>query len=87
MLLLAPQSGEKTRAKLQHLGGELRNLTVAGVEDVMAQARITGRQISAGVHQQAEDLQQRGQAIRDEQKDRVDIIVEAGKKVAKGSGG
>jgi hypothetical protein len=49
----------------------MRDQTVAGVEDVMAQARTTGRQISAGVHKQAEDLQQRGQAMLDEQKERV----------------
>ncbi len=45
-LLLAPQSGKKTRAKLQQASVELRDQTVAGVEDVMAQARATGRQIS-----------------------------------------
>jgi gas vesicle protein len=84
-LLLAPQSGKKTRSKLRHAGEELRDQTVSSVEDVMAQARATGRHISAEVHKQAEDIQERGQAILDEQKERVATIVQAGKKVAKGS--
>lgn len=84
-LLMAPQSGKKTRARLQEASLELRDQTVAGVEDAMDQARTTSRQISAGMHKQAEDLQQRGQALFDEQKERVAVIVEAGKKVAKGS--
>ena len=84
-LLLAPQSGKRTRAKIQHAGLELRDQTVAGVEDALEQARATGRHISAGVHKQTEDLQQRGQALLDEQKERVATIVEAGKKFAKGS--
>jgi gas vesicle protein len=85
-LLLAPQSGKKTRYKIQHASLELRDQAVSSVEDVMAQARASGRHISAGVHKQAAELQERGQAIVDEQKERVATIVKAGKKVAKGSG-
>ena len=84
-LLMAPQSGQKTRSKIQHASIELRDQAVSGVEDVMAQARASGRQISAGVHKQAAELQERGQALVDEQKERVATLVEAGKKVAKGS--
>ena len=84
-LLMAPQSGKKTRSKIQHAGLELRDQAVSGVEDVMAQARASSRHISAGMHKQAAELQERGQAIVDEQKERVATLVEAGKKVAKGS--
>src|SRR5688572_22268343 len=80
-LLLAPQSGKKTRYKIQHASLELRDQAVSSVEDVMAQARASGRHISAGVHKQAAELQERGQAIVDEQKERVATIVKAGKKV------
>ena len=85
-LLLTPQSGKKTRAKIQRASMDMRDQTVAGVEDVMAQARATGRQISADVHQQVDDLQQRGQAMVDEQKARVASMVEAWKEPANGSG-
>ncbi|MEP7358041.1 MAG: YtxH domain-containing protein [Anaerolineales bacterium] len=84
-LLLAPQSGKKTRSKIRHAGLELRDQAVSGVEDVMDQARASGRHLSAGMHKQAAELQERGQAIVDEQKERVATLVEAGKKVAKGS--
>jgi gas vesicle protein len=52
--MLAPQSGKKTRAKLQRQSHELREQTAETVEDAMAQARTKGRQIRAGVHKQAE---------------------------------
>lgn len=84
-LLLAPQSGQKTRLKIRHAGLELRDQAVSGVEDVMDQARASGRQLTAGMHKQAADLQERGQAIVDEQKERLATRVEAVKKVAKGS--
>jgi gas vesicle protein len=87
MLLLAPQSGKKTRAKLQHATVELRDQTVAGIEDVVAQTRAKAGQITAGVREKAGDLQQRGQDLLDEQKERWSPVVEAGKKAAKGSGG
>src|SRR5205085_10365862 len=82
-LLLAPQSGARTRRKIQHAGLELRDQAMSGVEDVMDQARATGRHISAGVHKQAAGLQERGQAIVDEQKERVTALVEAAQKAAK----
>jgi gas vesicle protein len=39
MLLLAPQSGKRTRAKIQQKSIELREQTAEAVEDVVAQAR------------------------------------------------
>ena len=49
MLLLAPQSGKKTRAKLQRQSHELREQTAETVEDAMAQARDKARQITQDV--------------------------------------
>lgn len=63
MLLLAPQSGKRTRAKLQKQSHELRKQTAETVEDTLAQARGTARQITHDVRKQAEELEQRGQAI------------------------
>ena len=84
-LLLAPQSGKRTRRQIQHAGLELRDQAVSSVEDVMDQARASTGRISASVHEQAAELQERGQAMVDEQKERVATMVEAGKKLAKGS--
>ena len=83
MLLLAPQSGKRTRAKLQRQSHELREQTAETVEDAVAQARVKARQITADVHEQAEALQQRGQDMLDEQKKRLSTVVKAGKSVTR----
>jgi len=70
MLLLAPQSGKRTRAKLQRQGRELREQTADTVEDAVAQAHDTARQITHDVRKQAEDLEQRGHAIISEHRGR-----------------
>lgn len=71
MLLLAPQSGKKTRASIQHKGIEVRKQMLKGVEDTTAQVRTKARQITHDVQEQAEDLQQRGQDALDEQRDNL----------------
>ena len=63
MLLLAPQSGKKTLAKLQRQSRNLRKQTVETVEDAVTQAGATARQITKDVRKQAEDLEKRGQAV------------------------
>ena len=85
MLLLAPQSGKRTRAQIQLKSMELREQTTEAVEDAMAQARTKGRQIRADVREQAEALQQHGQAVLDEQKEHWSALVEAGKTAVQGS--
>jgi gas vesicle protein len=92
MLLLAPQSGKRTRAQIQHKGVELRDQATESIEDAMDQARATGRHISAGVHKQAdkiqqkaEKIQQRGQDMLDDQKERWSPVVEAGQKAVQGT--
>jgi gas vesicle protein len=92
MLLLAPQSGKRTRAQIRHKSLELRDQATDSIDDAMTQARTTGRQISANVQKQAdkiqqkaEKLQQRGQDMLDEQKERWAPVVEAGQKAVNGS--
>lgn len=63
MLLLAPESGKKTRAKLQRQSHKLRGQTAETVDDAVAQARGTAHQITHDVRKQAEKLEQRGQAM------------------------
>jgi gas vesicle protein len=60
MLLLAPQSGKRTRAKLQRQSHELREQTAETLGDAMDQARGTARQITQDVRKQAEELRRSG---------------------------
>lgn len=71
MLLQAPQSGKKTRAQLRKKSIEMRDQTVKAVEGAVAQTRDRARQISDDVHEQAGELQQRGQDLVDEQRDHL----------------
>jgi gas vesicle protein len=85
MLLLAPQSGKRTRAQIQLKSMELREQTTEAVEDAMVQARTKGRQIRADVREKADELQQRGQDVLDEQKEHWSALVKAGKTAVQGS--
>ena len=79
MLLLAPQSGEKTLAKLQHDGGELRDQVTETLQDAVKEARGTAQRITARVQEQAKELRQRGQDLLDEQTEVVAKAIEARK--------
>ena len=92
MLLLAPQSGKRTRAQIRHQGLELRDQATETIDDALTQARTTGHQISATVQKQAEKVQkqaekvqQRGQDLIDGQKERWSPVVAAGQKAVNGS--
>ena len=80
MLLLAPQSGKRTRANIQRQSQELRDQATVAIEDAMDQARDQARKITADVQNRAEALQQRGQEMFDGQKERLFTAVETGKK-------
>jgi gas vesicle protein len=67
-LLMAPQSGEETRAIIKEKSIELRDRAVETAEE--AQKR-------------AEELQMRGKQIYEEQVQRVQAAVDAGKKAVK----
>ena len=82
MLLLAPQSGKETRDQIRQQGIELRDQTVKTVEDAVAQARGKAHQIADDVHEQAGELQQRGQDMLDEQRGHLSkTLKDAGKAV------
>jgi len=53
MLFLAPQSGKKSRAKMQQLSHELREQTAEAVDDALAQVRVKAGQITHDVREQA----------------------------------
>src|SRR5512138_1321547 len=80
MLLLAPQSGQKTRDQIQNKGIELCDQATETVEDAMMQVRRTAQQLTDDVHEKAEELQQRGQDMFNEQRERLSTFVERGNK-------
>ena len=79
MLLLAPQSGKKTRDQIQHEGVELRERVTETVGDTVAQGRGRARRIMDDVTRQAKELKRRGQEMLDEQKEVVSQAVESEK--------
>jgi gas vesicle protein len=92
MLLLAPQSGKRTRAQIRHQGQELRDQATETIDDAVTTARTTGHQISVKVQKQAEKvqkqaekIQQRGQDLIDGQMERWSPVVEAGQKAGNGA--
>jgi gas vesicle protein len=85
MLLLAPQSGKKTRKQIRRKGEDLRHLTAESIEDSMNQMRTKAHQLSTSIHEQAEGLQQHGQDVIDQQKERWIPVVDAGKTAVNGS--
>ncbi len=56
MLLLAPQSGKKTRGQIREQSIELRDQTVKSVEGAVAQARGEARQIADDVREKVGEL-------------------------------
>lgn len=88
MLMLAPQSGKKTRAKLLHKGIELRDQATDAVgtaEDALAHARTKARRFKAGAQKQAHALQHQGQVVLAEQKEHWSALVDAGKAAVQGA--
>ena len=84
MLLLAPQSGKKTRTKLLRQGRDLREQAVEAVEDKLEQAHDEVDQIAHDARKQAEQLEQRGKTMFDTQMDNVSTMVAAGKNAVSG---
>lgn len=83
-LLAAPQSGKKTRALIRHKTVELRDQAVETVDEAREQAehavsraRVQGQRVTRRVGATAREWQHRGQAILEEQKDRLESTLEA----------
>jgi gas vesicle protein len=70
-LLLAPQSGEETRAIIKEKGIELKDKAAETAEDV--RVRTT---------EAAHKVQERGKQLYEEQKERVVKAIDAGKQAA-----
>lgn len=79
MLLVAPQSGKKTRKQLRRKGQKARKQTAKTVKHKVEQVQDKANQVSTSIHEQVEDVQERAQDVIDDQKDRWGPAVEAGK--------
>jgi gas vesicle protein len=84
MLLVAPQSGKKTRKQIRRKGRDLRNQTSDTIEEGVDRVREKAHDVTTRIHEQAGDLQQRGQDVVDGQKERWEPVVEAGKTAVQG---
>jgi gas vesicle protein len=84
MLLLAPQSGKKTRKQIRRKSRDLRNQTSDTIEDGVDRVREKAQQVTTSIHEQAEDLQQHGQDVVEGQRERWEPVVEAGKTAVQG---
>ncbi len=80
MLLLAPQSGKRTRIQIQEKGIELRDRATGIVEDAMAQMRLKGNKLGRDGRRKANELLHQGQGLVAEQLEHVTDAVKAGKK-------
>jgi gas vesicle protein len=79
MLLLAPQSGKRTRAQIQQRGTELKDQATDAVDEAVLQTRHQVRRIRAGTRRNMGRLQHRARLVLEEQTARVADVVEAGK--------
>ena len=79
MLLMAPQSGKKTRKQIRRKARKVRKQTIRKIEHEAEQVRDKSHQFTTGIQLRAEDLQQRGQDMVDEQRQRWEPVMDAGK--------
>lgn len=80
MLLLAPQSGKKTRMQIQKKSIELREQASDMLEDTMAQVNSEGKKLNKEGRHKAKELMLQGQALITEQLEHVSDAVKSGKK-------
>jgi gas vesicle protein len=79
MLLLAPQSGKRTRAQIQQKTIQLRDRTTKSVKKAVAQVRTETNKITTDVREKADELKQLGQDKLVKQLDRVSAALDSGK--------
>jgi len=85
MLLLAPQSGKRTRIQIQEIGIELRDRATGVREETEAQVRLDGNKIARDGRRKANELLHQGQELVAEQVEYVTDAVKAGKKAIQSS--
>lgn len=79
MLLLAPQSGQKTRKLIEDKGIELRGLAVQLVDDTASQIRSKSNELMTSGRNNFKVLKHQSQELAMEQLDNVSAALKAGK--------
>ncbi|MBN1263918.1 MAG: YtxH domain-containing protein [Anaerolineales bacterium] len=79
MLLLAPQSGKKTRSRIQQTGIQMRERTSEIMDNTLAKVRFEVQKITESVWEKAGQLKQLGKDMLVEQMDRVSFALGAKK--------
>ena len=79
-LLLAPRSGDETRAEIRDKAIELRDHATETVKDTVSQAKSKMDDVKGSVREKVEGLKQRGKYTINRQLDRVSDAAETGKK-------
>lgn len=85
MLLLAPQSGQKTRKLIEDKSIELRDMTTDLVEDTVSQVRSKANKFMATGRKNFKELKHQGQELALEQLAHVSEAVKAGKNAVQNS--
>ena len=85
MLLLAPQSGEKTRMQIKERGVELRDHTTGMMEVVMARIWLAKQKISRDGRRKTKKLLHQSQALFADQLASATDAAKAGKKAIQNS--
>ncbi len=78
-LLMAPRSGEETRAEIRNKAMEYRDHTKDVVNETVSQAKSKAGDLKDGVLEKAEDLKRRGKQTAAQQLDHLSQAAEAGK--------
>jgi hypothetical protein len=63
MLLFAPRSGKRTRARIQHQVEDLRDQVTEGMEDAEEEVLAQARRVAANVRETMKEMQHGGHAI------------------------
>ncbi len=89
-LILAPQSGEETRAQIRQKSIEIRDRAEDTVEDARkraeetaAVARKRAEELARDAREKATELQEKGRLVLEEQRDRLEQAIDAGKQAAR----
>jgi gas vesicle protein len=80
MLLVAPQSGKRTRLQIQQKGIELRDQTTEMLEDALTQAKRDSKKLARSGRQKVKELLDQGQVMVTEQLEQVNDAAKVGKK-------
>ena len=75
MLLMARQSGKKTRDQIELKSFELRDKASDAIDEVVTQTRDTARKIMSDLRAKARDIQHSGEQLLAEQKARMNAAV------------